>query len=192
MHQIGSFALLPPTDTVINFSHNGGIDGRIENRPIRNIMPPATDPPGSGIAPDDLLEAKRIIGKLLEQVQRLADAGGPSPSQRAEFADRIYKSRRLRQKYFPEDIFADPAWDILLLLYSLEHSERRISLSAVCASAGVPESTGHRWIERLIESRMVYREKHPNDGRVYWLRLTEQTLERLDACFDEMVSTFRP
>jgi DNA-binding MarR family transcriptional regulator len=144
-----------------------------------------------GIAPDDLLEAKRAIEKVLKQIQKLADDGSQLPSQRADFADFIYKSRRLRQKFFPEDIFADPAWDILLLLYSLEHSRRRVSLSAVCASAGVPESTGHRWIDRLMEIGMVYREKHPNDRRIYWLRLTERTLRRLDSCFDEIASSFR-
>lgn len=144
-----------------------------------------------GIAPNDLLEAKRIIEKVLKQVQKLADDGSQLPSQRADFATLIYKSRRMRHKFFPEDIFADPAWDILLLLYSLEHSRRRVSLSAVCAAAGVPESTGHRWIDRLIGIGMVYRERNPNDRRIHWLRLTDRTLRRLDSCFDEIASSFR-
>ena len=148
------------------------------------------DTSGPRLSNDDVLEAKRLLGKILDRLDGSGQATQQTGTERASFADRVYKGRRLRNKYFPEELFADPACDILLLLYSLEHAGKRVSLSAVCMSAGVPETTGHRWIERLINAGLVFREKHPHDRRVYWLRLNDHTLSRLDAYFDDMVGSY--
>lgn len=143
------------------------------------------------LAPDEVKELQRLLGKLTDQL-----AGQPEPQplspalrERAVFADRVYRSRRMRSRYFPEYLFADPAWDILLLLFSLQPSGKQISISAVCSSAAVPESTGHRWIEKLIEAGMVVREKHPNDRRMNWVRLSDKSVERLSAYFDDLIAT---
>lgn len=149
------------------------------------------DGPKSQLAPHDLQELRRLLEKLTGELDELAP-NPAAPYDRAGFADRVYRSRRLRTRYFPEDLFADPAWDILLLLYSLEPSGKQISVSAVCASAGVPESTGHRWIERMIHEGLVIREKHPRDRRVNWVRLSDKTLERLHVYFEELIATHFP
>ena len=143
------------------------------------------------LAPDEVKELRRLLGKLNEQLDSEAQSGPVvTPCKdRAGFADRVYRCRRLRSRYFAEHLFADPAWDILLLLYSLQPSGRQVSISAVCSSAGVPESTGHRWIEKLIQTGMVAREKHPKDRRVNWVRLSDGTVERLDAYFDDLIGT---
>jgi DNA-binding MarR family transcriptional regulator len=143
----------------------------------------------SGISREELLEAHRVLGRLVDQLEPGSRAREQDRS-RAAFAERVYKLRRLRSKYFPEGLFADPAWDILLLLYSLEQGGKRISISAVCASAGVPVTTGHRWIERLIEAGLVERERHPSDRRMVWLRLSPATVERLDAYLDDMIDSY--
>ena len=142
-----------------------------------------------GVTREDLLEAHRVLGRLVDQLEPDSRAKGQDQS-RAAFADRVYKLRRLRSKYFAEELFADPAWDILLLLYSLEHSGKRISISAVCVSAGVPVTTGHRWIERLIDAGLIERERHPSDRRIIWIRLTAATVERLDAYLDDMIGSY--
>jgi DNA-binding MarR family transcriptional regulator len=146
-------------------------------------------PTKARLEPHDLRELRRLLEKLTGEL----DSPDPAPAyDRAGFADRVYRSRRLRTRYFPEDLFADPAWDILLLLYSLEPSGKQISVSAVCTSAGVPESTGHRWIERLIQDGLVIREKHPRDRRVNWVRLSDKTLERLHVYFDDLIAAYFP
>ena len=108
-----------------------------------------------GLSPHDIQDARRLLGKVLDRLEDCSWPGGQARSERAHFAGRVYRSRRLRNKYFPENLFADAAWDILLLLYSLEADGKKISVSAVCGSAGVPESTGHRWIERLEHAGLV-------------------------------------
>lgn len=148
-------------------------------------------PPGQ-LDAGEIRELRRLLAKLAEQMDEQPVPRPQPGNDRAGFADRVYRGRRLRARYFPEDLFADPAWDILLLLYSLEPSGKQVSISAVCSSAGVPESTGHRWIEKLIQAGLVIREKHPNDRRVNWVRLSDLTLNRLHAYFDELIATHFP
>jgi hypothetical protein len=145
-----------------------------------------------GLHPRDIAEARRILGNLLDSLEEMGCSRKPDRNERSAFAGRVYRSRRLRSKYFTEDLFADAAWDILLLLYSLEGEGKRVSVSAVCASAGVPESTGHRWIERLVAEGLVSRERHPSDRRVNWVRLSDRTLARMDGYFDDLLSSFYP
>lgn len=145
------------------------------------------DEPSSpqGLSSFEFAELQRLLAKL---IGRFHNVDSLSVVDRGTVADRVYRSRRLRDKYFPERLFADPAWDMLLLLYSLERAGQRLSVTAVCDSAGVSASTGHRWIQRLIESGMAFRERHPTDRRVTWLRLANPALIRLDAYLDEMVA----
>jgi DNA-binding MarR family transcriptional regulator len=135
----------------------------------------------------EMTELRRLLAKLLGELHK---EDGLSVGDRGVIAGRVYQSRRLRSKFFPEQLFAEPAWDIMLLLYRLERAGKRLSVSAVCESAGVPASTGHRWVQRLIANGMAVREPHPTDGRVSWLRLPGSALERLDACLYEMVASF--
>lgn len=135
-------------------------------------------------------EATELLRLLVKLLGGLQNEGTLAGADRGTVAGRVYQSRRLRDKFFPEQLFADPAWDIMLLLYSLERAGRRLGVSAVCESAGVPVSTGHRWVQRLVDSAMVVRERHPTDRRVSWLRLTGSALIKLDAYLDEMVAGF--
>ena len=130
----------------------------------------------------DLQNAHRQLVELLERFpgERARDV-----DRRRRFAQQIYKTRRLRSRFFPDELFAEPAWDILLLLYGEERSPERLSLSAVCASAGAPHTTVLRWIQKLVEADMIIREKHPSDGRIYLLHLADHTTAALDAFFDQ-------
>jgi DNA-binding MarR family transcriptional regulator len=143
--------------------------------------------PSEGLSSLEIAELRRLLAKLLGGLHNVESL---SVVDRGTVADRVYRSRRLRDKYFPERLFADPAWDMLLLLYSLERAGQRLSVTAVCESAGVSSSTGHRWIQRLIDKGMAVRERHPTDRRVTWLRLGGSALTRLDAYLDEMVAGF--
>lgn len=145
-----------------------------------------------GLPPQDIAEARRMLCRLLDSLDEMAGPREPCRNEPADFAGRVYRSRRLRSKYFPQDLFADAAWDILLLLFSLEGDGKRVSVSAVCASAGVPESTGHRWIERLIHAGLIMREKHPSDRRVNWVRLSDPTSAKMEAYFEDLMESFYP
>jgi hypothetical protein len=97
-----------------------------------------------------------------------------NPSFVHDISKNFYKIRRARDKVFREaDIFADPAWDILLDLTIAERECRSVSVTSACIASCVPPTTGLRWVS-LLETR-GYVERTPDclDGRRSYLRLTE-------------------
>lgn len=105
-------------------------------------------------------------------------------SERAELAKEIHDFRRARDAFFPVDVFAEPAWDILLILYWARFAQESFTISNVCSSAAVPPTTALRWIERLLDLGFVHKTRHPTDHRVTWLELTDDANERLDRYLD--------
>ena len=108
-------------------------------------------------------------------------------SERVELARELYKNRRARDRLFDAELFADPAWDILLILYCASYSQQRLSVSSVCASAAVPTTTGLRWVGQLCRLELICKVKSPTDLRVTWLFLADQTRQRLDRYFDRIL-----
>ena len=108
-------------------------------------------------------------------------------SERAQLARELYQNRRARDRLFDAELFADPAWDILLILYCASHSQQRLSVSSVCLSAAVPATTALRWIGQLCRMGLVCKAKSPTDGRVTWLFLADQAGQRLDRYLDRIL-----
>lgn len=96
---------------------------------------------------------------------------------------RVQKARKIRATFFGEDLFGDPAWDILLELYSCELGQQRISVSSASAAADVPATTALRWMAVLEEKNLVAREKDPLDGRRVWISLTSHGRLLMDRYF---------
>ena len=84
----------------------------------------------------------------------------------------ILKARRARYQFFPAELFADPAWDILLHLFQAEMGQHRASVSSTCSAAEVPQTTGLRWLKSLADQNLIVRRPDPFDGRRIFLELT--------------------
>lgn len=84
------------------------------------------------------------------------------------------RHRRLREDYFGPDIFADPAWDMMLDLYAARLERLRVSVSSLCIAAAVPATTALRWIRTLTESGLFERREDPHDGRRIFVALSDQ------------------
>lgn len=80
--------------------------------------------------------------------------------------------RRSRERIFPPDLFADPAWDILLDLFICEQVSRKVSVSSACLAACVPPTTALRWIAKLEEMGLIERRADGSDGRRQLLNLS--------------------
>jgi DNA-binding MarR family transcriptional regulator len=96
----------------------------------------------------------------------------------------MLRLRRLRADYFGNDLFSDPAWDILLELYATEVAGGRIAGSALAAVIDVPATTVLRWLRRLEADGWVRREDDQLDGRRMWLHLSKQGISRIEAYLD--------
>lgn len=75
------------------------------------------------------------------------------------------KARRLREETFGPGLFADPAWDILLDLYSAAARGEQVPTSSLAHAARVPHSTAIRWVKLLAKAGIVVREQDPRDAR---------------------------
>ncbi len=115
----------------------------------------------------------------------LTTPGDAAPSGRPIDAARIrahIKARRLRERFFPADLFADPAWDILLDLAAAQREGTRVSVSSLCIAANVPTTTGLRWIKAMVDRGLLLREPDPHDARRAFIILSPEADLTMDAC----------
>ncbi len=92
--------------------------------------------------------------------------------------------RRRRSKHFPESIFGEPAWDVLLDLYLAKAASRALSISDLAVGAAVPPSTVSRWILLLEDRALVERAGDHDDARRTLVTLTEKGRTAVEAIFD--------
>ncbi|MFT4025203.1 MAG: MarR family transcriptional regulator [Novosphingobium sp.] len=93
--------------------------------------------------------------------------------QLAAHAERLYQERRRRSRFFPEHLFAEPAWDILLDLFVNGVRNRAISITSACIAGGIPATTGLRWLGVLEKEGLLAREVSAEDARVTWVLLSD-------------------
>ena len=99
---------------------------------------------------------------------------------------KIIRARADRLKYLPVDLFADPAWDMLLDLYLGDILSKRISISSLCTASNVPATTALRWIGALGNEGLIDRGGDPCDARRSFISLSKSGLERMDAYFSSL------
>jgi DNA-binding MarR family transcriptional regulator len=127
---------------------------------------------------DQLCSAMRIADQLAVPS---VPAGNNRVTER--YVRNMISLRRRRDNFFGGELFADPAWDMLLELYAATLGQFRVSISNLCAGAAVPATTGLRWIKQLEETGMIQRKADPTDGRRYFMELTDKSVEKMNAYF---------
>lgn len=123
------------------------------------------------------------VGRIAATLARLSTVPpGPEPKLQmpveedvpdvsAETVRSVIRARRLRARYFPEDMFADPAWDMLLDLLQAEIAQLRVPVSSLCIAAAVPATTALRWLKGMTDSGIFTRRDDPHDGRRVFVEL---------------------
>jgi len=97
--------------------------------------------------------------------------GGDVPKLSAETVGNVIRARRLRGRFFSEELFADPAWDMLLDLLQSEIRQHRVPVSSLCIAAAVPATTALRWLKALVKEGLFVRRADPHDGRRVFVEL---------------------
>jgi hypothetical protein len=115
----------------------------------------------------------------------MAAVGGPEHGEEealdAGFIRSIIRVRRLRDHFFKSDLFADPAWDMLLDLMAARVERQRVAVSSLCIAAAVPPTTALRWIKSLCDQGLFVRVADPEDGRRVFIELSSETAQRMEA-----------
>ena len=136
-------------------------------------------------------DADLMVAAIIANAEQLARQakGVPSPSlDSVAFVRRVIAAREKRRNHFDSQLFADPAWDILLELFALHCEQRRISVSKLCLAAGVPATTALRWIEKLVSDDLATRKEDPFDARRVWVSLSATGLAAMTAYLEAISS----
>jgi hypothetical protein len=111
---------------------------------------------------------------------------GDGPDVSVETVRGVIRARRLRTRFFPEDLFADPAWDMLLDLLQAEISHLRVPVSSLCIAAAVPATTALRWLKAMVGQGLFVRRADPHDGRRVFVELAPDASRALRLYFAEV------
>jgi len=117
-----------------------------------------------------------------------ADKAGDAPAIEPETVRAIIRARRLRARYFDSELFADPAWDMLLDLVQAEIDQLRVPVSSLCIAAAVPATTALRWIKSMTDSGLFVRRADPHDGRRVFVEMSPDTSLAMRCYFAEIGS----
>ena len=90
-----------------------------------------------------------------------------------------------RQLLGSEELFGEPAWDMLLDLFVHECDGKQLSMSSLCVAAAIPESSAMRLAQRLCDAGLLVRLPDPADGRRSFMKITPDMAHRLRAYFAE-------
>ncbi len=120
-------------------------------------------------------QLSRLVAALESKAGDAVPDGPVADKEIASTLRLIIGSRNLRTRYFPGDLFADPAWDILLDLTRAALEKQQVSVSSVCIAASVPMSTALRWVRQMTEAGLLRRWTDPKDRRRDLIALTEQS-----------------
>ena len=138
------------------------------------------------------------VSRIASTLARLsAGPGNPQPTDRGappgeaptvspETVRSVIRARRLRARYFSEDLFADPAWDMLLDLLQAEIAQLRVPVSSLCIAAAVPATTALRWLKTMVSQGLFIRRSDPRDGRRVFVELAPETSHALRMYFAEV------
>jgi hypothetical protein len=132
--------------------------------------------PAFANAPQDVDGGDRLI--------RAARPALPDP----RLIRRIIRQRQLRARFFDGELFADPAWDMLLDLTAARAEHARVSVTSLCIASGVPPTTALRWIGQMAESGLVCRLEDETDRRRAFITLTDKASDAMARYFGELGS----
>lgn len=142
-------------------------------------------------ARDKLQMALRILDGVSVPEQQPEPASESRPVTEQELR-LMLRARRNRARFFDGDLFADPAWDMLLELYAAELGQRRLAVTSLCIGSGVPATTALRWIRTLENKGLLVRSADPRDGRRVFVSLSETAVRSMSAYFQQQQQQSSP
>ncbi|MEG8023129.1 hypothetical protein [Sphingomonas aerolata] len=126
---------------------------------------------------DDLII---LIAELAEALSGVADefnvraakaartmptANDLSDAALVERARLLLDERRIRRRFLPDELFHEPAWDMLLALFVARDERLPMNVKTLVRLSDAPTTTSQRWIEHLYQSKLINRVTDTVDRR---------------------------
>jgi DNA-binding MarR family transcriptional regulator len=141
----------------------------------------------------DIADARRLLGLIAgsrcsapetDSGGQVISPGASDAERLRNFARQIYEKRQKRIARFGSQMFGEPAWEMLHLLYLGEGGERQ-SQTGLADLSGAARSTAMRWIDHLVRRGFAHREDHPTDKRRNFIILSEKGRQLLELYLSE-------
>jgi len=110
----------------------------------------------------------------------------PKPDMAFENARATMRRRILRRQLIgAEELFGEPAWEMLIDLFVHECQGKPLSTSDLCVTSTIPMSSALRLVQKLCDAELVDRTPDLMDARRSFVRLQPATSHRLRAYFSD-------
>lgn len=87
--------------------------------------------------------------------------------------------RQRRTDYFPQNMFGEPGWDMLLDLFVARETKKDITISALCIASQVPQATALRYISKLEQRGDLIRQPDTRDSRCTLVRISDAAADAM-------------
>ena len=141
-----------------------------------------------------ILRTIEALCDRVNQVEELLLGGNtvarmPSDEKLATIASSLARLRNRRSRFFPEDLFAEPSWDILLDLFISQARGTRVATTSLCLAANAPQATALRHIANLEQVGLLSRFSAPEDKRLVLVQITAKGYGQMRKCLSELMKT---
>ncbi|MBD3729588.1 MAG: winged helix DNA-binding protein [Sphingomonadales bacterium] len=177
--QVGQIAERLERMSARQFGPAGG--GRVDDSAFR-FESPNQDYRGQGEGRRG--EGRQGEGRQGEGGALLRKPRPPLPD--ARLVRQVIAQRQARARYFDAELFADPAWDILLDLTAARVERKRVSVTSLCIASGVPPTTALRWIAQMSEAGLLERVEDETDRRRAFIQLSDKAADAMARYFAEV------
>jgi DNA repair protein RadC len=131
---------------------------------------------------DDRSERASTFSLKSERVPSSRDiASIASSNARATVRRRLLR----RQLVGAEELFGEPAWDMLLDLFIHECEGKPLSMFSMCATSGIPVSSAMRLAQKMCDAGLLDRVPDAADARRNLMKMRPETAHKLSAFFSE-------
>ncbi|MEG3124141.1 hypothetical protein [Sphingomonas sp. GB1N7] len=112
--------------------------------------------------------------QIISSGRILPDGIADGPVDLVARARNIMASRKARRKFFPADLFHEPAWEMLMALFIIYEGEHTMNVKALVSCSDAPATTSQRWIDHLHKSGLIDRVTDTIDRRRIDISLSER------------------
>jgi len=132
----------------------------------------------SALAVQAALLAERLAVLATDQLSDVDPVGLPSTdAKRAGAVRRYVRGCKTPIGPLPDELFANPSWNILLELFAARVEGHPVSVSAACAAAGGAPTTAARWVNCLVELECIERMPDPANRGEHLLSISQTVFD---------------
>ncbi len=95
--------------------------------------------------------------RIAQETREVSAGEQPSDAMLVKRARLVLDERRMRRQFLPDELFHEPAWDMLLALFVSRDEGQPMNVKTLVGMSDTPVTTSQRWIEHLHKLGLINR-----------------------------------